>query len=227
MDRNTRRPLRAPRLLAASLFLSTVALAAPGLAATGPSRPGDPSDIVSVQVTPGLQFMIGEGAQAYLDPQDAERTLLHRSSGFSCPLSLVGGAIVLKHIDAGAGSLLCQYRDGPNLTFDPDAHVKYQFLIVKGSGSVGSVMKDLTAGARQALPIAADKAAPAQPGAAPRPQAARFWTLRDGSVQGLWLGKTRGWFVRLQVDYPDTAANEAEAKAVAEALFQAPSKAAR
>jgi hypothetical protein len=136
----------------------------------------------------------------------------------------MGGAILLQQVDATDRSLLCSYREGPDLAFKADAHIKYRLLITKERGSVAAVMKDLTASARKAVPIVGDKAAPLAAGAAPQPQAASFWTLTDGSVQGVWLGKAGGWMTRLQVDYPDSPANDAQARTVAEALF-APSDA--
>jgi hypothetical protein len=227
MDRETRGRAFDPRAVALPLCLSVLFLTAPAWGAIGPSPSDAPGDIVGVQVTPGLQFMLGDGSQPYLDLRAGEGTVLHRPSGRSCPKSLAGGAIVLNQIDAADRSLHCLYREGPSRRFDPDARIKYQILIVRDSASVNAVMKDLATFGRQALPIAANKTPPLETGAAPRPQAALFWTLQDGSVQGVWMSKARGWLVRLQVDYPETPANDAEARAVAEALFQPSAKAGR
>lgn len=187
-----------------------------------PAQSADSGDGVARHTGP--QFMIGDGSQSYLDLVTRGGVLIHRPSGRSCPQSLIGGAILLQQADATDRSLLCSYREGPDLAFKADAHIKYRLLITKERGSVAAVMKDLTASARKALPIVGDKAAPLAAGAAPQPQAASFWTLTDGSVQGVWLGKAGGWMTRLQVDYPDSPANDAQARTVAEALF-APSDA--
>ena len=204
-------------LLVLPLLVSASSLPKLTLAAIPASTSEKP--VAGVQITPGLQFMVGDGSQAHLDLAGSQ-SAIHRVSGGFCPLSLVDGAIKLHQVDATARTLHCAYREGPDLAFKPDARIKYRLLIVRESGSVGVVMKDLVASARQALAIASDKIPPLPTGEAPQPQAAQFWTLRDGSVQGVWLMKKGSWMTRLQVDYPGSDANDAEARAVAQALFQ-------
>jgi hypothetical protein len=155
----------------------------------------------------------------YLDLRKQKNAIVHRPSGRACPQTLAGGAILLQSVDADASAIHCAYREGPDLTSNPDAPVKYRLIFGKDPGTPAAAMKDLVASARQVLPIKADKAPPLATGRAPKPQAAQFWTMQDGGVQGIWLGKTGAWMTRLQVDYPDTPANEAQARAIAEAVF--------
>ena len=161
-------------------------------------------------------FIPATGNPALLDMAD----MRHKPSGFACPQSFDGLAVLLMSIDPAADHLTCDYRAGTDLRYREDDPIRYQLVLVKAPGqSARTVFDQLVAGGRQALKIKGDHAPPLAAGAAPLPEFVVYWDTESDGVQGVWVGHAGGWIVYLRAQYAPSAANDAEAGKVAQILF--------
>jgi hypothetical protein len=169
-----------------------------------------------VTVTAGPQILVaGSGDPATLDGTR------HKPSGFTCPQTFDGLAVLLMSIDPRKDSLTCQYRAGTDLRYREDDPIRYQISLVRAShGETARGPFDaLNAEGRKTLHITGDHAPPLAAGPAPAPEFVAYWDTADAGVQGFWVGKAGRWIVYVRAQYPASAANDAEAGKVAGTLF--------
>jgi hypothetical protein len=169
-----------------------------------------------VTVTAGPQVMVMDSGD--LRTLDGTR---HKPSGFTCPETFDGLAVLLMRIDPRKDFLSCDYRAGTDLRFRADDPIRYQIVLVRAArGETARTLFDqLTASARGGMHITGDHAPPLAVGPAPAPEFVAYWDTADAGVQGAWVGKAGKWLIRVRAQYPPSAANDAEAGKVAEALF--------
>ncbi len=187
--------------------------------------PGDiPPPVESGALADGTQFEAGPqilisaaGDPHLLDPGSYR----HKPSGFACPSTFDGLAVLLMSIEPNAGSLVCSYRAGTDLRYREDDPIRYQVTLFKSpSGETArSVFEQLTAAARNQLRITGDHRPPLAAGRAPAPQFVGYWDTADAGVQGVWVGQAGGWIIFLRAQYAPSAANDAEAGKIAQILF--------
>jgi hypothetical protein len=183
-------------------------------------------------IPPPVEPVTGAGRRASVGPQifvagSGDPRLLdinamrHIPSGFSCPQTFVGLAVLLKAVDPRADYLSCSYRAGTDLAYRPDDPVRYQLNLIKAppGETAQSFFDRLTAVGRAAVHIRGDHAPPLAVGPAPAPEFVAYWDTEDSGVQGVWVGHAGGWIVCLRAQYPANPANDAEAGKVAQILF--------
>lgn len=169
-----------------------------------------------VTVTAGPQFMVMDSG----DPKTLDGTR-HKPSGFTCPQTFDGIAVLLMSIDPRKDSIACDYRAGTDLRFRADDPIRYEIMLVRAShgATARRVFDQLTANARGGMHITGDHAPPLAAGPAPAPEFVAYWDTADAGVQGVWVGKAGRWIVWVRAQYPPSAATDAEAGEVAQALF--------
>ncbi|MEA3034139.1 MAG: hypothetical protein QOH86_2155 [Sphingomonadales bacterium] len=179
---------------------------------SGP-RP-DGSRIVS-----GPQILVSSSGDPTL--LDLNEGMRHTPSGFACPQTFDGLAVMLMSIDPRSDYLACNYRPGTDLRFRPDDPIRYQLVLARPppGETARSAFDKLVASARSSLRIKGEHRPPLAIGPAGEPELAVFWDTEDLGVQGVWVGKAAGWVVWLRAQYPPSAANDAEAGKVAQILF--------
>jgi len=171
----------------------------------------------------GESIEITAGPQVYVTGADDLRWMdgtRHKPSGFTCPETFDGLAVLLKQIDGGKDSLICDYRAGTDLTYRESDPVRYRIKLQRAPQGVTarSVFDQLTAANRADLHIRGDHAPPLAAGQAPAPEFVAYWDTADG-VQGLSVGSARGWLFWVWAKYAPGAANDAEAGKVTARLF--------
>jgi len=188
----------------------------------GPPPAVEPSKRPGVDIAgTGPQIFIPDsGDPSTLDPANGLR---HRPSGFACPQTFPGLAVMLMSIDPRGDALACSYRAGTGLALKEGDPMRYQLVLKRqsGSDSVRSVFDQLVASGRASLRIEAGHPPPLATGPGALPEFAMFWETEDMGVQGVWVGKAGAWLVWLRAQYPPTAADDAEAGKVARILFAA------
>ena len=170
-------------------------------------------------VASGPQIFIPAAA----DPRllDAAHDNRHKPSGFACPESFDGLAVLLMSIEPHADSLTCDYRAGTELRYREDDPIRYQISLVKAArgDTSQSVFNEMVAQARSEMHITGDHVPPLPTGPSPAPQFVAYWDTADAGVQGVWVAKAGGWIIWVRAQYPPGAANDAEAGKVARTLF--------
>ena len=191
----------------------------------------DPSGAVPPPVQSGGQAdgsTINAGPQIFIpesgDPRLLDTTgddMRHKPSGFACPQTFDGLAVMLMSIEPRADYLSCSYRAGTDLRYREDDPIRYQINLFKArpGDTPRGLFDELTGQARGALHIKGDHAPPLATGQPPAPELAVFWDTDGEGVQGVWAGKAGGWIVWLRAQYPPGPANDAEAGKVARILF--------
>lgn len=170
-------------------------------------------------VAAGPQILIeGSGDPRLLDMADGKR---HTPSGFACPETFDGLAVLLMSIDPRIETLSCSYRAGSELRFREDDPIRYQITLIKASPgeTPRGIFDELAASARASLRIKGEHAPPLAVGAAPAPEFVAYWDTEDAGVQGVWVGRAGGWIISLRAQYPPSPANDIEAGKVAQTLF--------
>lgn len=167
----------------------------------------------------GPQILVSSsGDLGLIDFNDGMR---HTPSGFACPQTFDGLAVILMSVDPRTDYLACNYRPGTGLRFRPDDPIRYQLVLARPPA--GETPRDtfdkLTASARSSLRIKGEHRPPLAIGPAAEPELAAFWDTENSGVQGVWVGKAAGWIVWLRAQYPPSPANDAEAGKVAQILF--------
>lgn len=182
-----------------------------------PVAPGLRAD--GSRVVAGPQFLIASTG----DPQllDMTNGMRHTPSGFACPQTFGGLAVLLMSIDPRTDSVSCNYRAGTDLSYRPADPIRYQINLVKArpGETARSVFDQLSASARAALRIKGDHAPPLAIGRAPAPEFVAYWDTEDAGVQGVWVGHAGSWIVWLRAQYPLSPANDVEAGKLAQILF--------
>lgn len=174
----------------------------------------------SVSITAGPQVMVtGADDMRWLEG------MRHKPSGFTCPETFDGLAVLLKHVDGGADSLTCDYRAGTDLTYRESDPIRYRITLRRLSlgENARAAFDRLIADNRGDLHIMGDHAPPLAPGPSPAPQFVAYWDTEAG-VQGLSVGSAGRWTVWVWAKYAPGAANDAEAGKVAGILFDAVAK---
>lgn len=185
---------------------------APPVGGVPPQEPGRSVAAAGPQV-----FIAGSGDPRLLNMRD----MRHAPSGFGCPQSFPGLAVLLMSVDPRPDYLSCGYRAGTDLRLRDDAEIRYQITLIKAAAGETSrrIFDELTASARASLRIKGDHVPPLPTGPAPAPEFVAYWDTKDGGVQGVWVGKASGWVVWLRAQYPHSATNDAEAGRIAQLLF--------
>lgn len=144
----------------------------------------------------------------------------HKPSGFTCPETFDGLAVLLKSIDGGKDSLTCDYRAGTDLTYRESDPVRYRITLRRPAhGETAKYAFDqLIANGRGDLHIKGDRAPPLVAGQASGPEFVAYWDTADG-VQGISVGSAGRWLVWVWAKYEPGAANDAEAGQVTTRLF--------
>jgi len=181
-----------------------------------PMESGSRADGTSAAAGPQI-LILSSGDPRLLDMAGGKR---HAPSGFACPETFDGLAVLLMSIDPRTDYLACSYRAGTELRFRKDDPIRYQITLIKAPGETPrGVFDQLTASARAGLRIKGEHAPPLAIGPAPAPAFVAYWDTEDAGVQGVWVGKAGGWIIWLRAQYPPSPANDAEAGKVAQTLF--------
>ncbi len=205
------------RHLSASFALLLLAAAPAAGAAPQSTDPG--SGIASVKITKGPQVFIPDtGNPATLDIND---NLRHKPSGFACPETFDGLAVLLMSIEPNDDSLVCDYRAGTDLRYKASDPIRYHLMLVKErpGQSARAIFDQLVAGGRQALKIKGNHTPPWASGPAAAPELVAFWDTDGDGVQGAWVAQAGSWIVVLRAQYAPGAPNDVEAGKIAQTLF--------
>lgn len=171
------------------------------------------------KVVAGPQFLIANTGD--IRTLDSEHNHKHKPTGFTCPQTFAGLAVLLMSIDPRSTDLVCTYRARTDLHFRPDDEVRYQLVLTlpQPGETPRSVFDQLVASARTKLRIKGDHIPPIATGQASGAQFVAYWDTEDAGVQGAWVGKAGRYIVWLRVTYPSSPDNDAEAGKVAQILF--------
>lgn len=169
----------------------------------GPPPPG---------VGPGQVKTLFEADGVIFEAVD-EDGVRHKVTGFVCPRELLGferTRLIVFDASGGGRDVACNFGRGETW---------FTLYLTRLPGRTGeAVFETYVLQAQNAAPATGDVDAPLAPGFPPLPAFGRFWTSREGFVDGLWMSQIGDWHIKLRTTY--AAGDEAAARAFAEALYR-------
>lgn len=189
-----------------------------GVPASGQSTdPG--SGIASTTTKRGPQVLIPDTSDPTL--LDINDDMRHKPSGFACPQTFDGLAVLLMSIEPNDDSLVCDYRAGTDRTYKAGDPIRYQLMLLKArpGQSARDIFDGMVKDGRAALKIKGDHIPPWATGPAAAPDMVAFWDTDGDGVQGVWVSEAGSWIVTLRAQYEPGAANDVEAGKVAQVLL--------
>lgn len=203
-------------LLSAAAF---VGLAVSPVLGGAPQSLDPGSDLAWVKTIRGPQIFVPDTSdRTTLDMND---NLRHKPSGFACPQTFDGLAVLLMSIEPDKDSLICDYRAGTDVRYNANDPVRYRLALRKTHP--GQTARDLfatmVADGRAALKITGNHTPPWANGPSAPPEWVVFWDTDGDGVQGIWMTQIGGWIVYLRAQYAPSAATDVEAGRIAQTLF--------
>lgn len=143
----------------------------------------------------------------------ADGGIRHKVTGFVCPRQLLGferTRLIVFDPSGGGRDVACNFGRGDTW---------FTVYLTRLPGRPGeAVFETYVLQAQNAAPPTGEVTAPLAPGFPPLPAFGRFWTSREGFVDGLWMSQIGDWHIKLRVTY--AVADEADVRTFAEALYR-------